>query len=128
MKDNISNNVGELISQRLYDLRLNNSQFAKKLGITRPSVSVMLDQKVFRTNRLIQISQLLNYNFFRYIADQLDIADPPKQTVAVDSPQVAELQAEVSSLQAEVGRLKEETAYLKKIIDTFSTITQKAGK
>jgi transcriptional regulator with XRE-family HTH domain len=131
---NISFNVSSIIENRLYEQRMTRSQLAKKLGVTLPAVSTMLSYHVYKTDRLIQLSQLFNFNFFRFIADKIPIDDPPKQDPVDQSAQIKiteqtatidSLNLQVTQLQSQINRLTEDNEYLKKIIDTFSAITKK---
>jgi len=118
----------------MYEQRMTRTQLAKKLGVTPPAVTTMLGYHVYKTDRLIQLSQLFNFNFFRYIADQIPIDDPPKLAPVDQSAQIKiteqaatieSLNLQITQLQSQIASLTEDNEYLKKIIDTFSAITKK---
>jgi len=131
---NISFNVSSIIEKRLYEQRMTRSQLAKKLGVTLPAVTTMLSHQVYKTDRLIHLSKLFNFNFFRFIADQLPIDDPPKLAPVDQAAQIKiteqaatidSINLQITQLQLQISKLSENNDYLKKIIYTFSAITKK---
>lgn len=56
--------LGNHIEKKLVDIKMPRSEFAEKLGIKPTDVSRLLKRTSFDTDKLVKISQILNYNFF----------------------------------------------------------------
>lgn len=63
-------NIGECIERKLIELGISKSEFGRKIGIPQQNVNRLLDRPSIDTDKLVVISETLNYNFFRdYIDD-----------------------------------------------------------
>ena len=60
----LRNNIGLLIEQRLNEVRMNKAQFAKNIGIANQNVNRLLSRESIDTDKLVDISETLDYNFF----------------------------------------------------------------
>lgn len=58
------NNIGLLIEQRINELRLTKSEFGRKIGIQQQNVNRLLSRESIDTDKLVDISETLDYNFF----------------------------------------------------------------
>lgn len=68
----LSLNVGAEIEKKLVDLKMTRAEFANLIGIPKTDVARVLKKDSFETERLVKISRLLNYNFFKCFYDPVD--------------------------------------------------------
>lgn len=57
-------NIGLSIEQKLNELGLNKSEFGRRIGVANQNVNRILEKKSIDTDKLIEISNALGYNFF----------------------------------------------------------------
>jgi len=76
--ENLEKEAIRLIKVKLKEKGWNSSDLARRLGMHPSSVAKMLLVGQIKLDRLKLISELLGYNFLRVLADQIDVADPPK--------------------------------------------------
>jgi DNA invertase Pin-like site-specific DNA recombinase len=67
-------NIGERIKKELLLQERSVTWFAKKLGCTRMSVYRIFEKQSIDTQQLIQISKILERDFFNEISEELNIA------------------------------------------------------
>lgn len=101
--------VGKMIGEQMAPL-MTKAKLARLLGVTQPTAALMLQTKSMQTDKLILVSQKLDYNFFRVISKRIGVKNPGIVTEDVRDKQIVDL-------TAEVARLREENRYLKKAID-----------
>ena len=65
-------NIGEKIKEELLLQERSVTWFAKKLGCTRMSVYRIFEKQSIDTQQLLQISKILNRNFFAEISEELN--------------------------------------------------------
>lgn len=65
-------NIGKIIKEVLAEQGRSITWLAQQLGTTRNLVYKMLDREIIYTDRLIQISELLDYDFFKHYSDYLE--------------------------------------------------------
>lgn len=58
-------NVGLRIEQRINELKMSKAEFGRLIGIPQQNVNRILDRANIDTEKLADISEVLNYNFFR---------------------------------------------------------------
>lgn len=63
--------INKMIRREMKKNYLNASGLAKKLNVHPTTVLGILKRPTIKIERLINLSEVLNYNFFREIADQL---------------------------------------------------------
>ena len=113
--------VGKVISQRMSAQGLSKNKLAKILGVTPPSISLMVNSASVQTDRLIAVSETLKHNFFEEIARQIPVGSSVgKQIEELENPQVTKLQGKLTDIEMEHRFLKEENAYLKRIIELLA--------
>lgn len=56
--------IGKAIHQRIDELRLNKSEFARLIGIPQQHINRLLEKETIDTGKLIKISRALDFNFF----------------------------------------------------------------
>ena len=79
---------------------------ARGLKINHSSVAGMLNRPTLQVQRLAEISELLNYNFFREIANKLPCTEPD-YTLDTDRTKVDGLKSRVRDLELEVSILRQ---------------------
>ena len=65
-------NIGKIIKEVLAEQGRSITWLAQQLGTTRNLVYKMFDRDIIYTDRLIQISELLDYDFFKHYSDYLE--------------------------------------------------------
>jgi hypothetical protein len=95
-----------MIKREMAGKHINASDLSRGLKLNHSSVVGMLKRPTLQVQRLAEISEFLNYNFFREIAVKLPFAEPD-YTVAIDRTEVDGLQNRVKELELEVGILRQ---------------------
>ena len=106
-------NIGLSIEQRLNELGMSKSEFGRKIGIPQQNVNRILEKASIDTDKLVSISEALNFNFFDcFHSDESSTVTADNGSVAVAgngtahhittnaSADVAVLQERVKSLEA----------------------------
>lgn len=57
-------NIGLLIEQKINELGITKSEMARRCGIANQNINRVLDKSSIDTNKLISISEALDFNFF----------------------------------------------------------------
>lgn len=57
-------NIGLLIEQKMNELDINKSEMARRSGIANQNVNRVLERSSIDTDKLVAISEALNFNFF----------------------------------------------------------------
>ena len=57
--------IGKCIEQRINELGISKSEFAKKIGVLQPNVGRILESDNIKTDKLVEISNALGFNFFQ---------------------------------------------------------------
>ena len=97
--------IGNMIKKYVKEKRLFQSGWARQQGVTPKAIAHYLKNPSMRTDTLFTICQVLNYNFFRQIADTLPATMPPE--TQHESRQLAEeLKQEVAQLKLQVATLE----------------------
>lgn len=65
-------NIGKIIKEVLAEQGRSITWLAEQMGTTRNLVYKMFDRDIIYTDRLIQISELLDYDFFKHYSDYLE--------------------------------------------------------
>lgn len=95
-----------MIKREMERKHLNASDLSR--GLHRPYQSVvgMLKRPTLQVQRLAELSEFLNYNFFREIAVKLPYAEPD-YSIPKDLTEVASLQNRIKELELEVNILRQ---------------------
>jgi len=98
--------VLQMVKRELQRKKVSVSELSRGLKINTSSVSGMLKSPTFQVQRLAELSEFLNYNFFRELAAQLPYTEP---VFAQESKQseVEELQNRIKELEMEVSILRQ---------------------
>ena len=124
-------NIGLSIEQKLNELGMSKSEFGRKIGVPQQNVNRILDKTSIDTDKLIAISEALDFNFFdcfRSIEDN-SIATADNGGVAVAgngtahhfttnaSCEVAVLQERIKSLEALLEKKDEQIDRLLSLLE-----------
>jgi transcriptional regulator with XRE-family HTH domain len=110
--------LGLHIERRLRDLKMSQMDFATRIGIGRSDVNRILKKTSFDTDKLIAISEALNYNFFKdFYNSYPDNEEKMKDRHQSDVLQrLEELAIENDRLKSQLESSNNEIARLKKVI------------
>jgi len=92
-----------MIKREMERKHINASDLSRGLKMNHSSVVGMLKRPTLQVQRLAELSELLNYNFFREIAVKLPYSEPD----VVDATEATTLQNRVKELELEVSILRQ---------------------
>ncbi|WP_321298573.1 hypothetical protein [Marinifilum fragile] len=104
-KNNTPVKVNEMIREEMERQMIGPLALSEKLNISTSSVYNFMEKSSLQVSRLWEISEALQYNFFKRLAEQIGINNP------VD-PKIVELENEINDLKKERDTLKEVIALL----------------
>ena len=105
-------NIGLAIEAKLNELELSKSEFGRRIGIPQQNVNRILEKSSIDTDKLIVISEALDYNFFlEYVTTNDSNAIKSKGTLNRSDVDVNE---ELIRLRAENDVLRELAGLRKK--------------
>lgn len=99
--------IGRLIQQKMKELHISNTTLAKKLYCTRQNISSIIKRKTLSTDMLREVSEAMDYNFFRHYTLEKQ-ADLEKKT--------EELQATITELEKQLDYAMRDIARCERII------------
>ncbi|MDD6552098.1 MAG: helix-turn-helix domain-containing protein [Prevotellaceae bacterium] len=73
-------NVGLLIEQRLNQLGISKSEFGRRIGVAQQNVNRILEKASIDTDKLVKISKVLEYNFFKDFIPEGDLQNNASQS------------------------------------------------
>jgi len=88
-----------MVKREMLRKHQNISGVARKLNLNQSSVNGMLRRSSMHVQRLIEFSDVLQYNFFREIAAMLPYAEPADEMQIKDQERIKELEMEVRILR-----------------------------
>lgn len=92
-----------MIKREMARKRINASDLSRGLKMNHSSVAGMLKRPTLQVQRLAELSEFLNYNFFREIATKLPYSEPD----VVDTTEATKLQNRIKELEMEVSILRQ---------------------
>jgi hypothetical protein len=95
-----------MIKRQMSVKRINATDLSRGLKMNHSSAVGMLKRPTLQVQRLAELSEFLNYNFFREIADKLPYSEPDYSTTK-ERTEVEGLQNRVKELELEVGILRQ---------------------
>ena len=107
--------LGEKIAQRIKQLGINKSEFARRLGILQQRVNTILEKDSIDTARLMQISQILEFNFFKLYVEEEPYIHAVSSNVITGDGNSTTFTSD-KELQTQNEMLKEKVALLEGII------------
>lgn len=75
-------NIGLTIEQRLNELNMSKAEFGRLIGIPQQNVNRILTRVSIDTDKLIEISEALQYNFFKEYFDDSAIISADRGSIA----------------------------------------------
>lgn len=125
-------NIGLLIEQKMNELDINKSEMARRSGIANQNINRVLERSSIDTDKLIAISEALDFNFFdcfRSIEDN-SIATADNGDVAVAGNGTAHhfttnASCEVAVLQERIKSLEALLAEKERLIQVFEKLMEK---
>jgi len=98
--------VLSMVRRELQRKKVSVAELSRALNINSSSVSGMLKSPTFQVQRLAELSEFLNYNFFRELAAKLPYTEP----VFAEESKLSEIEAlqiRIKELEMEVGILRQ---------------------
>lgn len=114
--------VGSTIKKRLEEVGISKNEFARRINRTPQNVFSIFERESLDTGLLLDISKVLNFDFFRkfnvILLDPLQNKNNPSKSdsVELNAPEtelIAELKNEILKLKTENDYLKEINALLR---------------
>lgn len=103
--ENLEAEAIRLIKQKLKEKGWNKTDLAMKIGMHPSSVAKMLASDQIKLERLKLISELLGFNFLRFLADQIEVNDPPRYSAEpATRERIRELEIENAVLMKVLGK------------------------
>jgi hypothetical protein len=100
-------NIVSIVNRELEKRNINHSDLARKLGANRSSIQGMLSRSTLQVQRLVDLSEVCNYNFFREVAGMLPYEEPVAvQIQSVPDPDNA-MKEHIKELEMEVKILRQ---------------------
>ena len=118
--------LGDIISKKMKEKRMSNSELAKALGVTYPAVTYILRKNTMDVYMLHRVSTVLKYNFFRHfpvnenegektMEVESKVFDVRDKTIAELKTKLADCEKITEPLKRDLQMQKQENVYLKKI-------------
>ena len=95
-----------MIKREMARKHINATDLSRGMNINHSSAVGMLKRETLQVQRLAELSEFLQYNFFREIAAKLPYTEPD-YSVAEDRTEVENLQARIKELEIEVNILRQ---------------------
>ena len=104
-------NIKEVIIREMRKKHMPNAELSRRLKRNNSTIAAMFNRETLQVNRLIEISNILEYNFFQDIADTLSFPKP-----VVNEVPVVTVVNDPSPLQQRIKELEIENAILRKLL------------
>ena len=98
--------VLSMVKREMARKHINATDLSRGLKMNHSSAAGMLNRETLQVQRLAELSEFLQYNFFREIAAKLPYTEPD-YSVAEDRTEVENLQARIKELELEVSILRQ---------------------
>ena len=103
--ENLEKEAIGIIKLKLKEKGWNSTDLALKIGMHPSSVAKMLASDQIKLDRIKLISELLDYNILRVLADKIEVNDPPKYTMELSTRErLRELEIENATLLKVLGK------------------------
>jgi len=99
----------KMINRQLKKSGMTVGGLARELKMTHSGVRQMLDREQLKVQRLAELSEAMNYNFFRELGESLPYAEPDY----TDTSEKDRLKERVKELELELKVLKEAISLMK---------------
>lgn len=95
--------IFEFVAAEVKRQQVSKTELASRMGINPSTVQGMYKRKNIPLHRLLQFTEILNYNFFQLIADGVNITNPLPKNVQQNQPDdnetILKLQGKVEMIQ-----------------------------
>lgn len=98
--------VNAMVKRELQKRQIFQAKLARKLNLSQTTVYGMLSRPTLQVQRLIDLSMVCNYNFFREIADLLPCPKPEIGKIESGDQKNIEPGERIKELESENSRLK----------------------
>ena len=95
-----------MIRREMKNRHVSSAELARAFRLNPSSIKGMLNRPTLQVQRLADLSEFFNYNFFREIAQKLPYT-APDYSIAADKTEIANFQNRVRDLELEVGILRQ---------------------
>lgn len=95
-----------IVKREMDRKHINPADLSRKLHMPYQSIVGMLKRPTLQVQRLAELSEVLQFNFFREIATKLPYNEPD-YSVAEDRTEVESLQTRIKELELEVSILRQ---------------------
>lgn len=118
--------VGQAIDKRRNELGLSKSELGRKIGVPQQHINRILERETMETNRLIKVSEALDFNFFSLFCPRQHNISAHLAAVSLDGNANnligdAELAVQLSSEKKETENLRETIKLLKEQIESLNS-------
>jgi hypothetical protein len=96
-----------MIRREMRRKHITSADIARKLRLNPSTVHGTLTRSTMQVQKLIELSEILQYNFFSEIAGQLPYKEPVQAGDKTDNHVEAELKDRIKALEMEVGILRQ---------------------
>ncbi len=103
----------QMIKQVMLEKHMSKAELSRKMGLHYSTVQGMLSRNTIQVKKLGDLCEILDYNFFREIAEQIPIKN---SELSADFKTKAELSEEINRLKEENKSLKAKIEVLKEVI------------
>jgi DNA-binding Xre family transcriptional regulator len=112
-------NIGLVIEQKMNELDISKSELSRRIGVANQNINRIFDKPSIDTDKLIAISEALNYNFFQEYVDDTPAETQPTNKVETHGPlSPASLNGDVSlDVGGAEAILAERVKYLERIVE-----------
>lgn len=93
--------IGRAIEQKLSDLKMSKTEFGRRIGIPSQNVNRILERDTIDTGKLIQISKILNFNFFSLFSEEISVQTREAGRDYVEHGKIEYIAPDASSLATE---------------------------
>ena len=111
--------IGKLIGERLTQIGMTKSEFARRINKARQNVNDILKRQSIDTELLFSISKALNYDFFQHyvksLNEEVKINEPANEGNLL-SEQVVEYQRQVTEQDKKLSMALKEVELLNEIV------------
>lgn len=117
--------VGEAIDKRRNELGLSKSELGRRIGVPQQHINRILERETMETNRLVKVSEALDFNFFTLFCPVQHQISAYLAAVTLDGNANnnigdTEIAAQLTKEQAVVESQKETIKLLKEQIDSLN--------
>jgi hypothetical protein len=97
--------IMQMVRREMNRKNISGAAIARAIKVNPTSVTGMLQRPTIQVQKLVELSEFFNYNFFREIAQKLPFTDPENTEVTGLQNRIKELELEVSILRQTIKDL-----------------------